>query len=544
MSLKVYFNGKIICVDKDNTVEEAVLIENDIIQAIGSNEDILQEAYRRRDDLEEINLKGKTMLPGFIDPHGHIVAIAQASMMPNFENATSRDEMVEKLTTYLNENPKKDGEWLLGLGYDNSKFQDGKHPSKFDLDKVSTEVPIFITHASGHIAAVNSKALELFGYVGEDYTVPVGGVVQTVEASKEANGVLEETAFLEESKKACIGAPSFDAVLSALEKAQELYASYGITTAQDASVDKGVNQLLGAAAQYGKLKIDIVGYAIQPFTKELMGHTSSFDAKYNNHYKLLGGKTWLDGSPQAKTAWLTKPYYVVPEGEKEDYCGYGTQPDEVVIAYLTECVENNYQVNAHCNGDAAADQFIRCYKKALDATNNQANLRPVMVHCQTVREDQLDAMKSIGMLPTFFLDHILYWGDYHYESVLGPERAERISPAGSALKRGMSFTLHQDPPVKMPIMTLAIHNAVNRVTESGRILGEDQRIPVMEAIKAVTINGAYQYFEEKTKGSIEIGKVADFVILDKCPILIDEKELKTIKVLETIKGGKTIYKAQ
>ncbi|MGL4762076.1 MAG: amidohydrolase [Sarcina sp.] len=543
MSKKVYFNGKIVCVDKDNNIEEAVLVENGIIIATGSNEDMIRKAYDRNDEVDEINLKGRTMLPGFIDPHGHIVAIAQSSMMPNFEEITSRDEMVLKLKAYLNENPKKDGEWLLGLGYDNSKFADGKHPTKVDLDKVSVEIPIFITHASGHIAAVNSKALELFGYIGNDYIVPKGGVVQTMGSSREANGVLEETAFLDETKKVLIGAPSFESVLAALDKAQDLYASYGITTAQDASVDKGVNQLLGAASQYGKLKLDIVGYAIQPVTAELMGKTSTLDAKYNNHYKLLGGKMWLDGSPQAKTAWLTKPYYIVPEDQKEDYCGYGTQADEEVTAYLTTCIEDNIQVNAHCNGDAASDQFIRCYKNALNATENQANLRPVMVHCQTLREDQLDCMQRIGMIPTFFLDHIFYWGDYHYESVLGPERAERISPAGSALKRGMNFTLHQDPPVKMPIMTLAIHNAVNRETESGRVLGEDQRIPVMEAIKAVTINGAYQYFEEKIKGSIEVGKLADFVVLDKCPIITEPKELKTIKVLETIKEGNTIYKA-
>lgn len=543
MSLKVYFNGKIICVDKNNTVEEAIIVENGIIQAVGSNEDMIQEAYHRSSEVEEINLEGNTMLPGFIDPHGHIVAIAQASMMINFGETTSREEMIEQLTAYLKENPRTEGKWLLGLGYDNSKFADGKHPTKFDLDKVSTEVPIFITHASGHIAAVNSKVLELFGYVGEDYVVPEGGVVQTIENSREPIGVLEETAFLDESKKSCIGAPSFEDVITALEKAQDLYASYGITTAQDASVDKGIHQLLGAAAQYGKLKLDIVGYAIQPFTKELMGETSSFDAKYFNHYKLLGGKTWLDGSPQAKTAWLTKPYHIVPEGEKEDYCGYGTQRDEVVTEYLKTCIENNYQVNAHCNGDAASDQFIRCYKNALEVTGNKEQLRPVMVHCQTVREDQLDLMKSIGILPTFFLDHIFYWGDYHNDSVLGPERAQRISPAGSAVKRGMNFTLHQDPPVKMPIMTLAIHNAVNRMTQGGRVLGEDQKISVMDAIRAITINGAYQYFEEKTKGSIEVGKVADFVILDKCPILVESQELKDIKVLETIKEGNTIYKA-
>ncbi|MGL5765863.1 MAG: amidohydrolase [Sarcina sp.] len=539
MEKVIYYNAQIVTVDDENSMYSAMLIEDGIIKALGSNQEIL----RLGTDAVEINLKGNTILPGFIDPHGHIVAVAQASMMPNLSEANSREEIIQILSEYLEKNKLKKDAWVLGVGYDNSRFEDGNHPDKFDLDKVSSDIPIFITHASGHIAVVNSKALELFGYSEEGYEVPEGGVVQTVGKTKEANGILEENSFLSAEKKKCIGAPDFEDVLAALDKTQTLYASYGITTAQDASVDNNVAQILGAAAQYKKLKLDIIGYAIQPFTLDLMNKRNTLDSEYFNHYKLLGGKTWLDGSPQAKTAWFTKSYYIVPKGQDDNYCGYGTQTDEQVIDFIVKCVGNNVQVNAHCNGDAASDQFIRCYKKALELTGNNQDLRPVMVHSQTVREDQLDEMKKIGMIPTFFLDHIWYWGDYHYESVLGQERAMRISPAASALKRGMNFTLHQDPPVKMPIMTLAIHNAVNRETKLGRVLGEDQKMSILDAIKAVTINGAYQYFEENKKGSIEIGKIADLVILDKNPLFTDLKELKNIKVLETIKEGVTIYKA-
>lgn len=152
----------------------------------------------------------------------------------------------------------------------------------------------------------------------------------------------------------------------------------------------------------------------------------------------------------------------VSKGESKDYCGYATQEDKDVIEYFKSLIENNIQVNVHCNGDAASDQFIRCYKKALEMTDNKTDLRPVMVHAQTGREDQLDDMKELGIIPTFFLDHIWFWGDYHYESVFGPERANRLSPAKSALRRNISFTLHQDSPVKMPNQILTMHNAVNR----------------------------------------------------------------------------------
>ena len=535
----IYFNGPIICMDDANKNCEAIVVETDKIIAVGEYEKLSQQYPKAT----SVDLKGQTLLPGFIDAHSHIVAVAQSQLMTNLSDAKSVEDVIIKLSTYLSENPLREGAWLLGLGYDQTKFDSKLHPTKFDLDKVSTQIPIFVTHASGHIAATNSKALEQLGYSKTQYEVPEGGVVKTVSSdSKEANGVLEESAFLAPEKRQCIAGPTFEDVLGALVKAQKLYASYGITTCQDASVDKELNQLLGFAAQKQLLTLDVIGYALQPVTLELMDGKTTFDAVYENRYKLLGGKMFLDGSPQGKTAWLTKPYYEVPKGQASDYRGYQVQSDEDVVTYLTHCLSQNIQVNCHCNGDAAIDQFISCYKRARDLTKNETDLRPVMVHAQTVREDQLDEMATLNIIPTFFLDHIWYWGDYHYESVLGEERANRISPAKSALDRNLSFTLHQDSPVVMPNMILAVHNAVNRQTPTGRILGENQRLTVMEALKAVTINGAYQYFEEATKGSLEVGKVADFVIVDKNPLTTSSQQLKEIVVLETIKAGQTIYK--
>ena len=536
---KIYFNGDIITVnDKEPTVD-AVLVENGKIVKIGLKEEILK---LKNEDTELVDLDGKTMLPGFIDSHSHIIAVAQTLMIVNLSDANSKEEFIEILKDYIQNNPPKNGEWIIGFGYDNTRYENEEHPTKFDLDMVSKDIPIFISHASGHIATTNSKALEAFGYVGTSYEVPEGGVVRTIEGSNEPNGILEENACLSPEKRKVIPTPSVDTLLSCIKKAQQIYSSYGLTTAQDASIDENLNQLLNLAAQKNELIIDIVGQAVQHTTLKLLKNEGTPKRKYYNHYKLLGGKTWLDGSPQGKTAWLTKPYYEVPEGESKDYCGYATQEDKDVIEYFKSLIENNIQVNVHCNGDAASDQFIRCYKKALEMTDNKTDLRPVMVHAQTVREDQLDDMKELGIIPTFFLDHIWFWGDYHYESVFGEERANRLSPAKSALRRNINFTLHQDSPVKMPNQILAMHNAVNRQTQSGRILGAEQRLSIMEAIKALTINAAYQYFEEDEKGSIEEGKVADFVILDRNPLDVDSSEIKEIKVLETIKEGNTIYK--
>ncbi|MBO3444475.1 amidohydrolase [Clostridium sp. CCUG 7971] len=542
MQKTIYFNGKVVTVDSNNTIAEAVLVENGKISKVGNNEEILS---LKDENVNLVDLEGKTMLPGFIDPHGHIVATAQTLMIVTLGDVTSREELLAKLKKELEENPPQGDKWLIGFGYDNTRFEDGQHPTKFDLDSVSKDIPITVSHASGHLASVNSKALELYGYVGDDYIVPEGGVVRTVSPdSKEANGVLEENAILDSEKKKVVISPGFEDVLRAVERVQKVYASLGVTTTQDASVElaNGYTHILETCANTGKLIIDIMGLATQPVTTKLMTNEGTPKREYKNHYKLAGGKTWLDGSPQGFTAWLSEPYHVVPEGQSADYCGYGTQTDEVVTQYFVDCINLNIQVHVHVNGDEACAQFLRCYKNAMEITGHGAELRPVMVHCQALRKDQLDDVIAVGAVPTFFNDHVAFWGDLHHDQVFGPERAQNISPIGWALEKGIKFTLHQDPPVKMPNQIFAIHTAVNRMTESGRVLGEHQRIPVIEAIKAVTINGAYQYFEEDIKGSIETGKLADLVILDKNPLEVEASEIKNINVLETIKEGNSIFK--
>lgn len=465
MNKKLYINANVITVNANEDIAEAVLVSDGKIEAVGTADELLKLVD---DSTEVIDLKGKTIMPGLIDPHGHVVATAQTLMIVTLGDVTSKEELLERLKKELKENPPEGDKWLIGFGYDNTKFEDGLHPTKFDLDTVSTEVPISVSHASGHLACVNSKALELYGYTGDDYVVPEGGVVRTVsEDSREANGVLEENAILDSAKKKIVVSPGFEDVLKAVQRVQKVYASLGITTTQDASVElsNGYTYILDTCANNGLLMIDIVGLATQPVTTQLMNDEGTPKREYKNHYKLAGAKTWLDGSPQGFTAWLSEPYHVVPEGQPADYCGYGTQTDEVVTQYYVDCISRNLQVHTHVNGDEACAQFLRCYKKALEITGNKNDLRPVMVHCQALRKDQLDDVKELGAIPTFFNDHVRFWGDLHHDEVFGPERAQNISPMGWALEKGIRFTIHQDPPVKLPNQILGIHNAVNRKTD-------------------------------------------------------------------------------
>lgn len=204
--------------------------------------------------------------------------------------------------------------------------------------------------------------------------------------------------------------------------------------------------------------------------------------------------------------------------------------------------KNNFQVLVHSNGDAATDQLIRIVK-ALTEKYGKADRRLVLIHGQVLREDQLDAIKELDIFPSLFPSHTFYWGDWHRDVTLGPDRAARISPTQSALQRGIKFSIHNDAPVVRPHALRLLWSAVNRRTRSNQILGADQQITPLEGLKALTIWSAYQHFEEDHKGSIEVGKLADFAILSDNPLTVAPLTIKDIQVLETIKEGKSIYKA-
>ncbi|MGV6806402.1 MAG: amidohydrolase, partial [bacterium] len=272
-----------------------------------------------------------------------------------------------------------------------------------------------------------------------------------------------------------------------------------------------------------------------------MGENFDFSQTYSDHFRIGGMKLFLDGSPQGKTAWLSHPYHIPPEGKGADYRGYPTSTDEALAEHFAAAYERGVPVLAHTNGDAAAEQLINAVTAANDKYG-QEDRRTVMIHAQTVRDDQLDRMKLEGMVPSFFVAHTFFWGDWHRDSVLGPERAARISPLKSALDRDIVFTTHTDTPVVPANFLHLMWTAVNRETRSGETLGADQRVSALDALKSVTINAAWQYFEEESKGSITPGKRADMVILSDNPLKVDPSAIKAIQVVETIKDGETVYR--
>ena len=529
---KIYYNGDILTMEDTRTEPEAVLISDGIIAFTGS----LKEAVRAAHQPEMTDLNGKTLMPAFIDGHSHISLVAQFSQFADLSGCESFADIKMRLTAFQKEKKIGDGGAVIGVGYDHNFLDEKKHPDKNVLDEVSDQIPVFVLHASGHMGVGNSVLLK---EAGIDASTPdmEGSRFGRIPGSMEPDGSAEETKALN-LLLARVYAKIPRDPKAQIEKAQELYLSHGITTIQDGAASGQDVEALFEAAKEGLLKADVVSYVLVGEEPEkLEQEYAGLKKAYWNHMKLGGRKVILDGSPQGKTAWLSKPY----AGE-EEYRGYPAMEQEKVQTYIRNAIESGVQILAHCNGDAASQQWIDSFENAMEqcGVSKEDDLRPVMIHCQTVRKDQLLRMKTIGMIPSMFVDHVYYWGDIHLRN-LGEERAEAISPAKSAFEQGLCVNFHQDSPVVPPDMLHTVWCAVNRLTREGKILGEEERVNVCEALKAVTINGAYAYFEEDKKGSIAEGKLADLVILDRNPLKTPVSELKDIKVTETLKEGETVY---
>ncbi|MEG2603489.1 MAG: amidohydrolase [Clostridia bacterium] len=521
---RLYYNGVIITME-DLSTPEAVLTENGIITAIGDYATLRASAQ----NAELIDLAGKTMLPAFIDAHSHFTSYATSFLQVSLENCTSLDEIAQRIRAYIAQNNVGEGQWINARGYDHNALPGKKHPSLTFLDACVPNHPLVLQHASGHVGVFNTNALRALG-VTPQTPAPAGGVIGHENGA--LTGYMEENAFVTYLKK--VPMADMNEMLSAFEKAQHAYASRGISTIQEGMTVGQLIPLYALLLSKNILKLDVVAYADLKDAEALCAAFPQSVQKYNQHFKLGGYKIFLDGSPQGRTAWMKTPYL----GEAADY-GYGTMQNDEVIAAVKLAATSHRQILAHCNGDAAAQQYIDAIK-AVSRETEITRQRPVMIHAQLLAKDQLADVKALGIIPSFFVAHVLHWGDVHIAN-FGMERASQISAARSALEHGILFTFHQDAPVIEPDMLETIACAVNRTTKNGTVLGADECIPVYEALKAVTLNAAYQYFEEDQKGSIRVGKCADFVILDQNPLTVHSMDIRNITVLATIKQDQVLF---
>ncbi|WP_330746201.1 amidohydrolase [Chryseobacterium sp. CP-77] len=542
----LYFGGPIITMEDSLPQVEAVAVKDGKILFAGTK----SEAERFSEPATKmINLNGKTLLPGFIDVHGHLTSRAgimdAVDLSPEpYGTVNSIKDLQNTIKNYIKNNKINGQQPIIGNGYDDAIMTEHRHPTKTELDAISKTNPIIVIHASGHASVANSAMLQLLG-ITESSKDPEGGHIGRDKKTGKLNGKLEEnasfTALLTLTEKMNTGKDTQAHAMENLMKAQDEWLSYGQTTICDGRTMGESVALLEKAASQHLFKADVVYFPDYEYFKKNFNSFKPKYMKYENRLKLAGFKFSDDGSPQGKTAWLTQPYLVPPEGQSKDYKGFPIFTDETLYNDLKTLFQNHITAQLHVNGDAAIDQAIRVIKRLKDENIYHPELRATLIHVQNSRPDHIQKIKELGVIPSYFSTHAYLWGDWHYSSVFGPERAAFISPANSALKAGITFTIHHDAPVTPPDLITAVYAAVNRKTRSGMILGPNERITPMEALKAITINGAYQLQEENKKGSIKAGKMADFVILDQNPLTISPENLRNIKVLETIKEGNSVY---
>jgi len=532
----VITGGPIVTMEGDQPVTvEAIVVDDGRITFVGSKADALRQ---QGDGTVLKDLAGKTLMPGFIDGHAHAQqfgtqAVGANLLAPPDGAVNTIDDLVERLKAFGSGPDVALTGWIFGIGYDDALL--GRHPTREDLDKVSTTVPVMATHISAHFAAVNSVGLTLIGYDASTPD-PEGGVIRREADGKTPNGVLEELAAMPYMVKFL--APATPAGRDDfLKRGLELAKSFGYTTTNEGRMFGPMHDQMADAAKRGLLDIDFIGWM------DYTGRTAldtGYSASYSNRYRLGGLKITLDGSPQGRTAWRTVPYLLPPDGQKAGYKGYPAIPDtKQVEAYLEEAYTKGWPVKVHANGDAAIDQLFVALKPVI-AKHGVKPGQVTLIHGQFIRPDQVKELKSLGIFPSMFPMHTFYWGDW-YKQIVGPEQAAQISPMRSILNTGLHATSHTDAPVALPNLMQVVWATVNRTSRSGTVIGPDERVTPYEAMKMITLWGAEQFGEQATKGSIKEGKLADLVVLSDNPLTVDPATINQIQVLETIKEGKTVW---
>ncbi|MES2696669.1 MAG: amidohydrolase, partial [Verrucomicrobiota bacterium] len=524
----IYRNGTIVTLDAGNRLAEAMVVRGEEIAFVGSAAEALKAAGTNP---TVVDLRGRTLLPGFYAAHDHFMNGSTAAMYqvdlnsPPIGSIETMDELIATLRTRAAATPP--GQWVLGRGYDDTLLKEKRHPTRHDLDKMSTVHPIWITHTSGHLGSANSRALAI-AKITSNTKNPASGIIQREPGTNVPNGVFEECGSLV-SRHA--RARTREARIEAMRPANGRYLGRGVTTTVVAGGGREGLRDMADAMKRGFVDLRVISMISNNSVPATREETATWGGP-PERARAGAVKILQDGSLQGYTGYLSQPYHVQPEGKK-DYRGYALRSREALVKMVTNLHRQGYQVAIHGNGDAAIDDILFAFAEAQRAFPRE-DTRHRIEHCQAPREDQLKRMRELGITPSFFVGHVFYWGDRHRDIFLGPERGARISPLRSAREHGLHFTLHNDTPVTPADPLLLVWAAVTRETRDGKVLGPEQRISVIEALRAVTSDAAWQNFEEKRKGSIEAGKLADFVILAENPLTVLPKKLKDIAITETV----------
>ena len=533
---QLFINGSILTMDANNTIAEAMLTSGKRVMATGRRDELEKLASI---DAVEVDLEGRTVVPGFIEAHGHfpasgLDAIAADLRNPPAGTVNTLDELLQKLKDQVEETNAED--WIIGTGYDDTLLRTDKPLTREELDTVSDKRPVFVRHISGHMAVVNSAGLKLLG-IKSTSSSPFGGEIEK-DSDGHPTGIIKGTAL-----RPIIGKVfnlSYRRLVKALANSVEDYIVEGVTSVQNGLTRPPLYFPLAIMSATGFIPQRITFWPEEKLADQIENkHLFPDGAKV----KTGAVKLVTDGAIQLYTAYLSTPYQTIPVGKATGLRGALNFHEIELVRKVRKWHNKGWQLAFHANGDAAIDQVLNAVELA-QKKNYREDHRHILVHSQVIRSGQLDRLKQLGMTVSFFPAHIFYWGDRHRRLFLGEKRASRINPLKTALDKGIRFTIHSDSPVT-PVDSMGlINSAVIRQTRSNYVLGKEERISVLQALRAVTIDAAWQVFRDDEIGSLEPGKLADFAILSQNPLnnsLSESEQLTDIKVEETWIGGVKRY---
>lgn len=535
----LYTNGNFLTMT--DTPAQALAVADGKILAVGSRDEVLQH---QGPSTRMVDLHGHTLCPGFIDGHSHFMNAPQLLTWVNVSPAPVGPvrkiaDILDALDAHVAQLKIPKGEWIIGYGYDGNELAEGRELSVDDLDPRFPDNPVLLIHVSNHGAVLNSVAFRQFD-ITADTPTPPSGIILRKPGGTEPDGLIMETAFLPIFAR--LPKPDQAQLLENMKPAQEIYAACGITTAVEGLTTHDNLKLLHQAAEQNRFFLDVISYVmILELPEILKDYPPDRFASYHNRFKMGGTKAISDGSPQGRTAFFTKPYLTGGPSGEENWRGEPTVPPDVLNKLVKLAYDSGLKVHCHCNGDAAIDMMLAAHEAA--GGDLGKDRRTTIIHSQFVRRDQLEKYVTYRFVPSFFTEHTYLFAEAHMRN-LGPERTHFLSPMKTALEMGLHCTNHTDYSVAPLNQLWTIWSAVRRVSRTGQEIGPDERVTPLQALRAITIEGAWEHGEEATKGSLEVGKLADLVILDANPLTVEPDAIKDIKVLETVKEGRTIYQAE
>ncbi len=526
----VFLNGQVITVDENNRIVEAVAVKGNQIVAVGSNNEMNSWIG---DQTETIDLQGKSLLPGFIDSHLHLSAygIDKLGISCKAPHIQSLQDIFDDVREKASGLPA--GKWVRAWGFNETKIAEQRYPTREELDRISTEHPIIIIRACNHISVVNSKALEILS-LHKDTPNPKGGMIER-NGEGELTGRLIETAHFQIAKEV---AYSEEEMSHALSLASLDYVAAGITSIHDAGCnDSDSFRVMHQAVRNGLVKVRIYAMVCsldspEQFLESMIAAGMATGVG-DDRFKIGPAKLFTDGSSSGPTIATRKPY----TSNSEDF-GILYYTQEELNRRLGEAHRKGFQITAHAQGDRAIEMVLNCIEAALQEYPRQ-DTRPRIEHAGISEPDLLERMKQLGVVPipnpAFFCEY----GEGYVHNY--GERVNHMYPLRDFFECGIVAAIGSDSPVTDYRPLIGIHSAVNRTSNQGQEIGTNQTVSVLEAIRAYTWNGAYASFDEHRKGSIEVGKLADLVVLNDRILDVAQDKIKDIQVQITMIDGELVY---